>query len=114
MKVYESGIILDPQLEDSQIDKHVEQVESLIKSNGGKILEINRWGMRRLAYEIQKKQQGYYVFFVFEGEGPIPQQLEKAYLLNESIIRFMTVVADWEGGEKKAEPPAPRPSPSAE
>ncbi len=109
MKVYESGIILDPELEDSQIDKQVEQVESLIKSKGGKILEINRWGMRRLAYEIQKKKQGYYVFFVFEGEGPMPQQLEKAYLLNETIMRFMTVVADWEGGEEKADQPAPGP-----
>lgn len=94
MKIYESGIILDPQLEESQFDKHIEQVESLIKTNGGKILEINRWGMRRLAYEINKKQQGFYVFFVFESDHTIPQKLERAYGLNESIVRFMTVVAE--------------------
>ena len=94
MTIYESGIILDPQLEESQFDKQIEQVESLIKTNGGKTLEVNRWGMRRLAYEINKKQQGFYVFFVFEGDGTIPQKLERAYGLNESIMRFMTVVAE--------------------
>lgn len=94
MKIYESGIILDPQLEESQFDKQIEQVESLIKASDGKILEVNRWGMRRLAYEINKKQQGFYVFFVFEGDSTIPQKLEKAYVLNESIVRFMTVVAE--------------------
>lgn len=95
MKVYESGIILDPQLEESNFDKQIEQVESLINSNGGKVLEVNRWGMRRLAFEINKKQQGYYVFFVFQGDGSIPQKLERSYILNESIMRFMTVVAEW-------------------
>lgn len=95
MKIYESGIILDPQLEESHFDKQIEQVESFINSNGGKVLEVNRWGMRRLAYEIDKKQQGYYVFFVFEGDGSVPQKLEKSYVLNESIMRFMTVLADW-------------------
>ncbi len=108
MKVYESGVILDPQLEESHFDKQIEQVESFINSNGGKVLEVNRWGMRRLAYEINKKQQGYYVFFIFEGDGSIPQKLEKSYVLNESIMRFMTVLADWyeppsEKGEAAAE-----------
>jgi small subunit ribosomal protein S6 len=95
MKVYESGIILDPQLEESTIDKQIEQVESMIKDNRGKVLEVNRWGMRRLAYEINKKQQGFYVFFVFEGDSQIPRRLEQAYVLNDSIIRFITVLADW-------------------
>jgi len=94
MKVYESGIILDPQLEESQFDKQIEQVESLIKASGGKILEVNRWGMRRFAYEINKKPQGYYVFFVFESDGTVPQKLENAYNLNESILRFITVLAE--------------------
>ena len=95
MRIYETGIILDPQLEESNFDTQIEQVETIIKSNGGRILEVNRWGMRRLAYQISKKQQGYYVFIVFEGAGAIPQKLEQAYALNESIMRFMTVAADW-------------------
>ncbi len=110
MKLYETGIIYDPTLEDSQFDKQIEQVETIIKSNGGKIVDVSRWGMRRLAYEIRKKQQGFYVFFQYESDGTVPGKLEKSFLINESIMRFMTVVPDWiqtETGEEKA---AVRPS----
>lgn len=95
MKLYETGIILDPQLEESQFDQNIEQVQSIITNNGGKIVDVNRWGIRRLAYEIQKKQQGFYVFIQYEGDGSIPGKLEKAFLLNESVLRFLTVVPDW-------------------
>ncbi len=95
MRIYETGIILDPQLEESNFDKEIEQVEKIIKANGGKVLEVNRWGTRRLAYEIDNRQQGFYVFVIFEGEGNVPQKLEQAYILNESIMRFMTVLAEW-------------------
>ena len=95
MKIYETGIIFDPQIEESQFDKEIEKVESLIKNNDGRIIDINRRGLRHLAYEIKKQQQGYYVFIVFEGNGTIPQKIEKSFLVNESVIRFMTVIADW-------------------
>jgi small subunit ribosomal protein S6 len=95
VKLYETGIILDPQLEESQFDKEIEQVQSLITSNGGKVTDVNRWGVRRLAYEIAKKQQGFYFFVQYESDGTVPSKLEKAFLLNENVIRFLTVVPDW-------------------
>lgn len=95
MRLYETGIILDPQLEESQFDREVEDVQTLIKSNGGEIKDVNRWGMKRLAYEINKKHQGYYTFFLYEAEGNIPQALERSFALNENVMRFMTVRADW-------------------
>jgi small subunit ribosomal protein S6 len=101
VKLYETGIILDPQLEESQFDKEIEQVQTLITSNGGKVTDVNRWGVRRLAYEIAKRQQGFYVFVQYESDGTVPGKLEKAFLLNENVIRFMTVVPDWLGDEEE-------------
>lgn len=106
MKLYETGIILDPQLEESQFDKEIEQVQSLITTNGGKIVDVNRWGVRRLAYEIAKRQQGFYVFIQYESDGTVPGKLEKAFLLNENVIRFMTVVPDWLGDESEEGEPS--------
>jgi len=102
MRLYETGIILDPQLEESQFDREVEDIKGLISSNGGEIKNVNRWGIKRLAYTINKKQQGYYTFFVYESEGGVPKALEKSFALNENVMRFMTVRADWlEGAEQE-------------
>jgi small subunit ribosomal protein S6 len=94
MKLYETGVIIDSQLEESQINQQIEQLESLINNNGGKIVKIDRWGMRRLAYEIKKRQQGFYVFISYESESVVPQKIEQAFRVNESVLRFMTIVPD--------------------
>jgi small subunit ribosomal protein S6 len=83
MKLYETGIILSSLLEESQITRQTEQIQSLITDNGGKIIDVDRWGMRKLAYEIKKMQQGFYVFFRYEADGSVPQKLEKAFQVNE-------------------------------
>ncbi len=95
MKLYETGIIIDPQLEESQYHSEMESVQSLITASGGQIKRVDRWGMRRMAYQIRKSHQGFYVFFVYKSDGTLPQKLEKSFLLNENIMRFMTVQADW-------------------
>ena len=94
MKLYETGVILSSLLEESQITKQTEQIQSLITDNGGKIVDVDRWGMRKLAYEINKMQQGFYVFFRYEADGSVPQKLEKAFQVNESVLRFLTTVPD--------------------
>ncbi len=94
MKLYETGIILSSLLEESQITRQTEQIQSLITDNGGKIIDVDRWGMRKLAYEIKKMQQGFYVFFRYEADGSVPQKLEKAFQVNESVLRFLTTVPD--------------------
>jgi len=95
VKLYETGIIINPQLEESQFQSEIDSVQNLISESGGEIKKIDRWGMRRMAYEIKKNHQGFYVFFIYKGVGTIPQKLEKNFLLNENIMRFMTVLADW-------------------
>jgi small subunit ribosomal protein S6 len=88
--MYESIFILDSLLAPEEIDKIVNRVKELVENNGGKIVTVDKWGKRRLAYEIQKKQYGFYVAIEFEGEGPIPNALEQEYNFNEKVLRYLT------------------------
>ena len=111
MKLYETGVIFSSQLEESQITQQTEQVQSLITDNGGKIVDVDRWGMRKLSYEIKKMQQGFYVFFRYEANGNVPQKLEKAFQVNESVLRFLTTIPDKaEESQKPSEGAAEAPS----
>ena len=60
----------------------------------GKIRKVDRWGKKRLSYEIQKKQYGYYAAIEFEGDGSIPKELESEYNFNDKVIRFLTYLYD--------------------
>lgn len=90
MQMYETIFILDSLLAPEEIDKLVNRVKEIVETNGGKILTVDKWGKRRLAYEIQKKQYGFYVAVEFEGEGPIPNLLEREYNFNDKILRYLT------------------------
>ena len=90
MQMYETIFILDSLLAPEEIDKIIDRVKEIIEANGGKLLTVDKWGKRRLAYEIQKKQYGFYVAIEFEGEGPIPNSLEREYNFNDKILRFLT------------------------
>ena len=91
MKTYESVIVIDSLLKSEEIEAIIEKVERIINNNGGQIKEIDRWGKKRLAYEIKKRQYGYYVEFIFTGPSNLIQVLEKDYGLDENILRYLTV-----------------------
>lgn len=90
MPVYDSTFILNPQLEEGGLDGRIKDAVNLINSNGGKVIKENRLGMRRMAYEIQKIAQGYYVSLVFEGNQATVTELERMFRLDESCLRFLT------------------------
>jgi len=90
MGMYETIFILDSLLVPEEIDKIIDSIKQMIESNGGKSVTVDKWGKRRLAYEIQKKQYGFYVAIEFEGEGPIPNTLEHEYNFNDKILRYLT------------------------
>ena len=90
MQMYETIFILDSLLAPEEIDKIINRVKEMIETNGGKVITIDKWGKKRLAYEIQKKQYGFYVAIEFEGEGPIPNSLESEYNFNDKILRYLT------------------------
>ncbi len=91
---YETTYIINASLEDSQIEAAVTHVAEVIERNGGAITATNRWGRKRLAYPIEKKNNGFYVNIEFNGPGQLIGQLERAYLLDENILRFLTIQLD--------------------
>jgi len=90
MGMYETIFILDSLLTQEEIDKTVDRIRELIEANNGKVLDIDKWGKRRLAYEIEKKQYGYYVSIEFEAEGNIPQVLQTEFNFTDKVIRYLT------------------------
>jgi len=90
MGTYETIFILDSLLTQEEIDKTVDRVKEIIETNNGKVLMIDKWGKRRLAYEIEKKQYGYYVSIEFEAEGNLPQMLQTEYNFTDKVIRYLT------------------------
>lgn len=94
MRLYETTIITDAQLSDPEIEAEVKKLEELITSNGGEIVETQRWGIRRLAYEIKHKRQGFYTHILYHASAGFPAVLENAFKVNERIIRFLTVVSE--------------------
>jgi small subunit ribosomal protein S6 len=90
MPLYETTFILNPQLEDSAIDGRIKETIGIIEKSGGKILKENRIGTRRLAYELARMSQGYYVDLIFEGNATVPRELETRYRLEDDFLRHLT------------------------
>ncbi|MBK8339213.1 MAG: 30S ribosomal protein S6 [Flavobacteriales bacterium] len=91
---YETVFILTPVLSEDQTKEAVKKVKDLIKKGRGKVHHEESWGMRKLAYPIQKKSTGFYHLFEFESEAPFVDKLETEYRRDERILRFMTVKMD--------------------
>ena len=91
MNLYETTFIINPQTDDATIDRHVREVASLINDNEGRIRYEDHMGTRRLAYEIQGLNQGYYASFIFEAPTSVLPKLTRHFKLNEPYIRHLTV-----------------------
>lgn len=91
-KHYESVIIFNAALEDEQIENNISRIQDTIKNNGGTIVELDRWGRKRLAYPIQKSKTGYYLILRFAAPSELISVLERSFRLDENIIRYLTVV----------------------
>ncbi len=93
MHEYETVFILDPGLDENQVNDEVEKAQALITSHGGRVVEVQRWGRKRLAYEIRKKRDGVYTFIKHESTGELVKELERRLRLNDNVMRVMTVIA---------------------
>jgi small subunit ribosomal protein S6 len=89
--LYETTFIVNASLEDPQVETVLAHVSEVITRNGGEIKAVNKWGRKRLAYTIQKKNNGFYINIEFEAPGSVVQQLEHNYILDENILRFLTI-----------------------
>jgi small subunit ribosomal protein S6 len=91
MQIYESIFILRPNLSEEEVTKAVEKMKSMVEKSGGAILQVENWGKRKLAYEVEKEKKGTYIVFRFKGDGKIINALEHTYRMEDAIIKFLTV-----------------------
>ena len=99
MNHYETVFIATPVLSDTQVKETVEKFRSFITGNGGEMENEENWGLKKLAYPIQKKENGYYFLFQFAAGGDMVDRLETQFRRDERIIRFLTVRLDKDGLE---------------
>lgn len=94
VREYETVLVLSVHLEDAEIEKEIQGVQDQITSRGGQIVLLDRWGKRRLAYEIDRQHEGYYVLMRFLSGPDVPAELERRFRINERLLRHMTVLAE--------------------
>ena len=94
LKQYETVFIATPVLSDAQMKEAVAKYLDLIKENGGEVVYEQDWGLRKLAYPIQKKTTGFYHLIEFKAEPAFIAKLETQYRRDERIIRFLTFAMD--------------------
>ena len=92
---YEVMFIIDPTLEDEKKDAAVERVKGIIAAEG-EVGNVDVWGLRKLAYTIQKKNEGYYVVFDFKAEPTLPAELDRRLKISEDFMRHIIVNKDAE------------------
>ncbi len=91
---YETVFILTPVLSDEQAKEAVGKYKKLLTSLGAKVVHEEHWGLRKLAYSIQKKNTGFYHLMQFEGPGTIVNELELQFRRDERMLRYLTVKLD--------------------
>ncbi len=101
---YETMYILRPDIAEEEVSNHIEKYNKLLTKEGGKVLDSQMRGKRRLAYQISKHREGIYVQLSHQGNGQHIAKIEKAMRLSDDVIRYMTV---------KQEGPLPTPRPSS-
>ena len=94
MNHYETVFILTPVLSDDQMKEAVAKFKKLLTDNGAEILNEEAWGLKKMAYAIDKKSTGFYCLLEFKAEPTIVNTLEIGYRRDERIIRFITVKLD--------------------
>jgi small subunit ribosomal protein S6 len=93
MNRYETMLIIDSTLDQDKTNSVISRYEDIIKQDG-EIIEIDPWGKKRLAYQINKKPTGFYVLYKYKAGNTIPQKLVNDLNLNASVLRHMTIVVD--------------------
>jgi small subunit ribosomal protein S6 len=104
MKLYEMMVVIDSSPDAEKIDQTVAKIEGIITEKKGKILSVDNWGRRRLAYEIQRRQYGFYALFKFEIKPGEIVDLNRLLRLNPMVLRHLILVLDPKIAEKATTP----------
>jgi len=91
LQEYETVIVVDTDLSEEQKEEVFTKMENIIKQYGGVLKEIEKWGIRNLAFKVNHKQKGYYALLHYYGKSDIVEKLERSIRMNDKIIRFLTI-----------------------
>jgi small subunit ribosomal protein S6 len=94
MRRYETIFIASPTLTDEQSDELVKMYEGIIAEQGGELLKTDKWGRKKLAYEVQKFSEGYYTLFEMNAGPTLISELERRFRNNDAVIKYMSVRMD--------------------
>ncbi len=95
-RTYEILFIADPNLGEPEVDALAAQVQGFVEQAGGKLQKVEKWGKKRLAYDVRRHREGSYVLLVAEGGGGLIKEVERRLKVTDGIIRFLTVRVDEE------------------
>jgi len=102
LRQYEILLILPPEADESVVSGVLDRIAGAVSEGGGEVGNVDRWGRRRLAYEIDRRNEGYYVVVEFRAEPAVITPLERSLQLADDVVRFKVVVR----GEAQAAPTA--------
>mgnify|MGYP001822894965 CR=1 FL=1 len=125
MRLYETAFLIAPNLAEDETEELIQKMAAIVTDNKGEMVDIDTWGKRKLAYQIQKFDAAVYVFFHYRSEAEVPTELERRFKQTETILRYLTTRMEEEAKprRKKARRPQPKeaagermtaPSPAAE
>ena len=91
MNKYELTVVVNAKIEDDERVATVEKVKEYVARYGGTVTNVDEWGKKRLAYEIQKMKEGFYYFIQFEADATAPAEIERHVRIMENVIRYLCV-----------------------
>ena len=94
MNKYELAVVLSPSLDEEALKAEFASIQELITRFGGTIEKVDEWGKRRLAYEINKVNEGFYSFISFDAESDAPNEIEQRMRIKENVLRYLVVRQD--------------------
>lgn len=94
MNKYELAVVVSAKIEDDERAATIEKVKAYIERFGGKVTNVDEWGKKKLAYDIQKMSEAFYYFIQFDAEASVPYEVENSVRIMENVIRFLCVRQD--------------------
>ena len=94
MNKYELAVVVSAKIEDDERAATIEKVKEIITKHGGTITNVDEWGKKRLAYDVQKMREAFYYFIRFEAESTVPAEIESRVRIMDNVIRYLCVRQD--------------------
>ena len=94
MNKYELAVVVSAKIEDDERAATIEKVKEIITKHGGTITNVDEWGKKRLAYDVQKMREAFYYFIQFDGQSTVPTEIDSRVRLMENVVRYLVVKQD--------------------